>query len=147
MMLRPVEREDLPQMADIEALCSQTPWGPRMLAEALGLKGAWNVGLEEDGQLLGFGLFYQVLDEWQVMTLCVSPKHRRRGIGRRLMEEAKETAKQQGARKMSLEVRQSNEAALKLYAQVGFSRVGLRKAYYSDREDAILMDCLLKEGT
>jgi len=132
-------------MAHMEALCSQSPWGFRMLEEALALGGAWSIGAEEDGHLLGFGLFYEVLDEWQVMTLCVLPEHRRKGIARRLLEEAKEVARRQGVQKLSLEVRQSNTAALGLYAQAGFSQVGLRKAYYRDGEDALLMDCPLRE--
>jgi ribosomal-protein-alanine N-acetyltransferase len=147
MKLRPLFQEDLPSMADIEAVCSKNPWGFGMLKEAVVLRGGFGLGVEEGGRLLGFGLFYRVLDECQVMTLCVHPGHRRRGVGRLLMEGAKKAASRQGAEKMSLEVRKSNVAAQGLYAQLGFFRVGVRKGYYRDGEDAVLMDCLLKEGT
>jgi len=143
MRLRLVSMADLPPMAAMEAICSPSPWGFGMLKEALVLEGTWGLGIEEGGLLLGFGLFYKVLDEWQVMTLCVLPQHRRRGIARSLLEEAKEAAKQEGARKLSLEVRESNVAARRLYVQTGFFQVGARKAYYRDGEDAVLMDCLL----
>jgi len=144
MKLRPVFREDLPRLAEIEAACSTTPWGFGMLEEALRLCGAWGVGVEEGGKLLGFGLFYPVLEELQVLTLCVCPAHRRRGVGQRLMEEAKRRAEEEGAKKLSLEVRASNVAALSLYMRLGFFKVGTRMAYYRDGEDALLMDCLLE---
>jgi ribosomal-protein-alanine N-acetyltransferase len=146
MKLRAVLREDLPQLSEIESVCSKNPWGIDMLGEALGLEGAWGLCMEERGKLLGFGLFYHVLDELEVLTLCIAPSHQRKGMGRRLLEEAKRVAREKGARKVSLEVRESNMAALKLYGQLGFLKVGIRKAYYSDGEDAILMDCLLDRG-
>jgi len=146
MKLRPLLGEDLPPMAEIEAHCSPSPWGKSMLEEALGLGGTWSLGAEEGGLLAGFCLLYRVLDEWQLMTLCVLPEHRRQGIARQLLEEAKQAAQKEGAQKLSLEVRKGNTAALGLYIQAGFVQVGLRKAYYQDGEDALLMDCPLGEG-
>ncbi|MCL2626139.1 MAG: ribosomal protein S18-alanine N-acetyltransferase [Cystobacterineae bacterium] len=146
MRLRVVHREDLPQLAHIEESCSSSPWGMGMLGEAMGLEGAWGWGIEEGGRLLGFGLFLKVLDEMQVLTLCVLPEHRRRGCGRRLMEEAEHLARELGMEKLSLEVRQSNLPALTLYGHLGFIRVGCRKAYYKDGEDAVLMDRPLRGG-
>jgi ribosomal-protein-alanine N-acetyltransferase len=111
-----------------------------MLKEAMDLEGTWGWGIEEAGVLWGFGLFLKVLDEVQVLTLCVLPKHRCKGCGRLLMQEAERMARQMGMQKISLEVRKSNVPAIKLYKQLGFSQVGCRRAYYRDGEDALLMD-------
>ncbi|MCL2313756.1 MAG: ribosomal protein S18-alanine N-acetyltransferase, partial [Proteobacteria bacterium] len=128
------------QLAHIETCCSKNPWGVGMLEDAMEMEGAWGWAIEEGGILWGFGLFLKVLDELQVLTLCILPEHRRKGYGRKLMQEAESEAKRLGMRRMSLEVRRSNLPALTLYNQMGFIRVGYRKGYYRDGEDAILMD-------
>lgn len=66
----------------------------------------------------------------QIMTVGVAPDHRRRGIGRALLERLIDAARAQGAGRMLLEVRVDNEPALALYRDLGFTRMGLRRRYY-----------------
>jgi ribosomal-protein-alanine N-acetyltransferase len=89
---------------------------------------------EDEGEVAGFAV-WQLLPEGEaeLLNLAVHPRARRRGIGRALVEAA-------GARRAWLEVRASNEGAIRFYQALGFTVCGVRRRYYRDpEEDAILM--------
>ncbi|OQW62674.1 MAG: hypothetical protein A4S17_01415 [Proteobacteria bacterium HN_bin10] len=90
---------------------------------------------------VGYGCYWVVFEELRVMNVAVIPAMRRRGIGRRLVEQALADGRAQGAHKALLEVRAANEGAIRLYEQAGFRQVGVRRAYYDKPvDDAILME-------
>ena len=92
-----------------------------------------------DGALLGYGGISLVADEAEIITVAVSPAHRRQGIARALMEHMLYLAEDARA-SVYLEVRASNTPARELYLSLGFAETGVRKNYYtSPREDAVLM--------
>jgi ribosomal-protein-alanine N-acetyltransferase len=81
-----------------------------------------------------------MVDESHITTFGVHPDWRRQGIGRQLMLAVSDLSIRFGARRMTLEVRVSNEAAQALYREFGFLAVGRRLRYYTDDgEDAIVM--------
>ncbi|MEX0761174.1 MAG: ribosomal protein S18-alanine N-acetyltransferase [Dehalococcoidia bacterium] len=85
------------------------------------------------------GLWF-VLDEAHIVIIGARPSERRRGVGELLLIGGLEAAMRRGARVMTLEVRNSNQAARSLYRKYGFREVGLRKRYYADNnEDAVIM--------
>lgn len=88
---------------------------------------------------LGFMLAWHVADELHVHNVAVHPHHRRQGIARALMDEVSRYMDEFGVSRSWLEVRQSNEAARRLYEGFGYSVVGVRSAYYADGEDALEM--------
>lgn len=91
-------------------------------------------------EVVAYGGVWLLVDEAHVTTITVSEAHRRKGIGRQLMDELIRESKASGMICATLEVRAGNEAALRLYEQMGFKRVALRKGYYPDnREDAVVM--------
>jgi len=91
-------------------------------------------------QLWGYIVFWIAAEEMHLLNLAVHPKQRRRGLARFLLNEALERSRGLGAKVAWLEVRPSNEAALALYASLGFKEVGRRPGYYEDtKEDAILL--------
>ena len=97
---------------------------------------------EVDGMPVAYLLSLTVLDEIQIMQVAVAAASRRQGLARRMTESLMDAAT--GMNTVTLEVRQSNQAAQQLYAGLGFESVGCRKKYYSPdisghREDAILM--------
>ena len=101
--------------------------------------------LEEQGKLIGYGGMWIILDEAHITNVCVLPEKRRQGYATKLMDELAGIASGLGADNMTLEVRVSNEEALKLYEKCGFHIQGVRKKYYSNNgEDAYIM---WKEGT
>lgn len=91
------------------------------------------------GTLLGYGGISLVADEAEIITVAVSPAHRRQGIAQALMEHMLRLAADASA-SVYLEVRASNTPAIELYRSLGFAGTGVRKNYYtSPREDAVLM--------
>lgn len=80
-----------------------------------------------------------VADEAEILTLAVDPARRRSGIGRALMDAAMARAAHSGARSMFLEVAITNTAARALYTSLGFERAGLRRRYYADGTDALIL--------
>jgi len=117
-------------------------WSTILLAEEEG--GARGAGAE----ILGFIVFWLVHDELHVLNVAVGARHRRRGVARRLMEEAAARGRAAGARMVTLEVRRGNEAALSLYRALGYREVGVRPRYYAEEgEDAVVMELSLPAVT
>lgn len=140
MIIRKMTKDDLEAAARIEAACFRQCWSKQMLEESFA--GAWNFffGAEESGQLVGCGILSVVAGEGEVLRIAILEGFRRRGIGRELLEVMAEAARQKGAEGLTLEVRESNLAARKLYLCAGFQEEGRRKAYYREpKEDAIIM--------
>ncbi len=85
------------------------------------------------------------VDEAQLLDLTIAPEHQRQGLGRALLAATLDIARNMKMRRILLEVRPSNLAALGLYRAAGFHEIGLRRRYYpadnGEREDAIVMEC------
>jgi [ribosomal protein S18]-alanine N-acetyltransferase len=79
------------------------------------------------------------VDEAEILTLAVTPESRRHGVGEMLLTEATIQAAALGARSLFLEVSVANIAARGLYTKAGFIQVGLRRHYYSDNTDALVL--------
>jgi ribosomal-protein-alanine N-acetyltransferase len=92
-----------------------------------------------DARTVGFLLAWDVADEVHLLDVVVVEDARRRGHGRALVEGLLAHARARNARLVLLEVRRGNCAARQLYERLGFSRSGERLGYYSDGEDAVLM--------
>lgn len=80
-------------------------------------------------------------DQAHVTNIVVDPRHRRRGIARRLMLHLADQVIQDGCVAWTLEVRASSIGAQELYRRFGFAPAGVRKRYYENSEDAIVMWC------
>jgi ribosomal-protein-alanine N-acetyltransferase len=104
------------------------------------------LAVSEECEVLGYVLLSVIADESEILNIAVAPLHRREGIGKQLLESALCEARSRGAENCYLEVRASNESAIHLYTFFGFTKVGLRKQYYTKpKEDAVLMCCPLKK--
>ena len=88
----------------------------------------------------GFCAFWKVLDQIHINNLAIRPELRNQGLARRLLQKVLEDAAALGAPHATLEVRRSNERALRLYQQAGFRLAGVRTAYYTAPiEDALIL--------
>jgi ribosomal-protein-alanine N-acetyltransferase len=131
MMVAEASVEDAPALAAVHAAAFPAPWTAEAMAALLNAPGVHAL-LSHDGPgLTGFILMRAVADEAEVLTLAVAPAHRRRGVGRALLQAGLERAAAAGAHSVFLEVADDNVAAVALYAQADFATVGRRTAYYA----------------
>ena len=138
--LVPADRSHLPQLAALERACFSHPWSEAMLAEELYNDNASLVAAEgEDGTVLGYGMVRAVLDEGCLEKIAVADAWRRQGVAEAILSAFIRFGRANLAF-LTLEVRESNRAAIGLYEKLGFRPVGRRKNYYTEvHEDAILM--------
>lgn len=144
-LIQNAEKKHLAQLENLEKLCFSMPWTREQLESQL--PDAQHVFLVAvDGEsVLGYVGMMFVLDEGYISNVAVSPEARRRGIGDALIAELLLRAEEKALSFVTLEARESNEAAIRLYQKHGFQKVGLRKKYYDlPKEDAILMTKFLK---
>jgi len=136
----PMTEAQLDQVAAIEESSFPDPWPRRFFREELTRSDpAYARVAIAGGQVIGYLVAWFILDEVHLGNLAVHSAHRRRGIGRCLVEHLIEQAERRGASLISLEVRAGNRAAMALYARHHFRPEGIRKGYYAGREDAVIM--------
>ena len=98
------------------------------------------VARDDDGTLVAFCACWFIFDELHINTMAVAADRRRQGIASALLEHVLEEGRANGVRKATLEVRASNEAALRLYESLGFRIVARRPRYYTKpEEDALIL--------
>jgi ribosomal-protein-alanine N-acetyltransferase len=138
--VRRMAAKDLESLAAIQdASPEAAQWTVR---DYLGYEG-WVALMEET--VVGFVVIQKIgMDELEILTIAVAPRHRRAGVGRRLVEEALRALPEGGA--AYLEVRATNEPARRFYTSIGFGIAGRRKEYYPSIrpgggacEDAVVM--------
>lgn len=148
--LVPMDRELVPQIAELERVSFSVPWTEEMLYDELeSLNSTCIVAVTEARQVLGYASLTVVLDEGYINNIAVRREYRRQGLASDLLGVFLRFAQAQRLAFLTLEVRESNLAARELYQKFGFQQVGRRKNYYDKpTEDAILMtNDLTKEGT
>ncbi len=130
----------LPMVAELERCCFEEPWSVSALRLLLSDEATGTVCLSEDGKLLAYGGMLWAPEEGQMTNLAVFPTARRTGCGHAVLDNLILQAQQKGCTQISLEVRESNFAAISLYAHAGFLTVGRRKRFYRrPAEDALVM--------
>jgi len=146
VVVRGLKIEDRPAIERILAESPEAaPWSADSLLEAArsGMR-VW--AAELSGETSGFLVGRHAAGEFEILNLAVLRAHRRRGIASRLLDTALRWARGAGTERMLLEVRASNEAAIRLYARHGFTACGRRTQYYqSPPEDALLFARTLDE--
>jgi ribosomal-protein-alanine N-acetyltransferase len=139
---RRLELRDLNAIEEIERSSYPTPWSRSMFAGELAKPSSVSVGAfhPESGELLGYLIISRYVDAWHVMNVAVAPEHRRRKIASMLLDHLFELTGGEERRGYTLEVRVSNDIAIRLYERAGFKPRGIRRGYYTDnREDALIM--------
>ncbi len=138
--IRALALPDLNAIEEIERRSYTTPWSRSMFAGELAKPAALCLGAFEEGRLAGYLIVSRYVDAWHVMNIAVAPAFRRRGIATALLDKLFELTENASKRGYTLEVRVSNDGAIKLYERLGFSARGIRRGYYTDnREDALIM--------
>jgi ribosomal-protein-alanine N-acetyltransferase len=130
--------DHLPDVLSIERMSFADPWSMTSFRNFIVLYRTSWVALV-DGKVAGYIVTQWVLDEIHILNLAVAKHYRRMGIASHVLNFVFERAVGKRMKDVYLEVRESNEAARGLYKQYGFAELGVRKSYYHDGEDALVM--------
>ncbi|MBA3993881.1 MAG: ribosomal-protein-alanine N-acetyltransferase [Cyanobacteria bacterium DS2.3.42] len=141
--LRTLADNDLDEVMDIEPVAfGNHHWSRQSFLNELDNRlGKYYAAVDAStGQLVGYSGFWMIGDEAHITTLAVHPDCRRKRIGEVLLINNILSARQEGAKWLTLEVRVSNEKAQNLYFKFGFKNLGIRRHYYQDNsEDALVL--------
>ena len=133
---------EIDSLLAIEQASFTNPWTREMYLSELDNVGVAFFFLARDpaGTVIGFCSFWRILDELHINNIAVAPERRHQGVGSALLKRVLEEGTQLGAKRATLEVRQSNEPARRLYERFGFSVSGVRRGYYTQPvEDALIL--------
>jgi ribosomal-protein-alanine N-acetyltransferase len=145
MKVRTFEKQDLHEILAIQAKNPQAAQWPeadyvRLVADSRGTILVAELETMTPPKVLGFAAFYRIIDEAELRNIAVDPAHLRQGVGRALVADGRKRLLEAGAKRIFLEVRPSNQAALKLYYSSGFGLHSRRKDYYHEpTEDAYVL--------
>ncbi|MDD2373014.1 MAG: ribosomal protein S18-alanine N-acetyltransferase [Syntrophomonadaceae bacterium] len=143
-ILRKMTSQDIDEIMQIEQKCFTLPWSRESYRGELKNNFATYLVCDFEGKIAGYGGIWVVFEDAHITNVAVDPDFRQSGMGTALMQELEQKARDKKAQRILLEVRPSNEAALAMYRNLGYSPTGLRQNYYSDNgEDAIIMTKLL----
>jgi ribosomal-protein-alanine N-acetyltransferase len=137
--IRRVRIDDIGTIAEIEKKSYPDPWSQNLFERELQLEFSNFFAAIEDREIIGYVCFWTVSDEAQITNITVKEKFRRKGLGSRLMKYIIDISSAMKIKKMFLEVRASNCPALSLYEKFGFKKIEVRKKYYSNSNDAVIM--------
>jgi ribosomal-protein-alanine N-acetyltransferase len=137
--IRRLTYADLPQVVAIERRAFPTPWSLAMFVLELSKPSGICLAATLDGPIVGYLVCSRYDTVWHLMNVAVDVRLLRQGIATTLLERLFDVADKPNEQ-YTLEVRTSNEAAIRLYERFGFRPAGRRRAYYHDnREDALIM--------
>lgn len=142
VVIRAAPADDLSEVEALQRRAFTNAWGAEALHWELNNTDVARLYLMRaaDGTLVAYCACWIILDELHINSLAVDAPWRRRGLARRLLQDVFKDVTASGARSATLEVRQSNAAARRLYEGLGFSVEGVRRDYYRDpREDALVL--------
>ncbi len=137
--IRRLAYADLPQVIAIERRAFPTPWSLAMFVLELSKPSGISLAALIDDALVGYLVCSRYDSIWHVMNVAVDDGLRRQGLATSMLERLFELADKPNEQ-YTLEVRTSNDPAIRLYERFGFRAAGKRRAYYHDnREDALIM--------
>lgn len=139
---RRLDQDDAKAMATLEAACFSLPWSGAQCRGAFAQPAFAAFGLSGGERLMAYVSIYHILPEMEILNVAVEPGLRRRGLGRRLLSLVLQAGAKMGMQKASLEVREGNLAAIRLYEGLGFERCGMRARYYPDNGETALIYAL-----
>lgn len=138
--IRPMELPDIARVIEVENRSFSDPWSESAYITEISNASAYYTVICVDDIIVGFAGMWIIMDEAHITTLAVDPDYRRMRLGERLLIDLLEESVRRGAKRATLEVRQSNIPAQKLYEKYDFKPVAIRRGYYTNNdENAIIM--------
>ena len=139
--IRPMGKYDVPAVYEVERVCFRSPWSKMALYGELRNDVAHYRVLTLFGKIIGYASMWVLFEEAHVMNVAILPEHRCHGYGRALLISLMECAVNLGASMMTLEVRETNLTAQRVYQGLDFVQEGRRPRYYDDTGEAALLLC------
>ncbi|MGD2247324.1 MAG: ribosomal protein S18-alanine N-acetyltransferase [Candidatus Methanofastidiosia archaeon] len=139
MIIRPIQKNDITLVITIETQSFDNPYPVEILTFLYEKYRDTFLVADQGGTILGYIAGIPSWREGHIISLAVLPTWRRKGLARKLVEELCAIMKEQQKKRVKLEVRVSNTAAIKLYESLHFEKQKIVKNYYENNEDAVLM--------
>jgi len=139
LRIRPLEPEDARELSYLELEIFPSPWSENSLRSCLELSDVEGEAAILNNSIVGYMFVQYAGVEAHILNLGVREKFRGRGIGKRLLERFLDRAEKRGTLVCFLEVRLGNRIAQKLYFDHGFAPLTIRKKYYPNGEDALIL--------
>ena len=140
MIFEQMKHEDLAMIAALESQCFIEPWNEEDCRRELDenpFSNGWV--LKEENEIVAYAFLWETFEMAQLARIGVQPNLRKQGLAKEMMNHLYKRAKEAQCEFMTLEVRQSNTPAIRLYEGCDFIQVNVSKGYYPDGEDAIVM--------
>jgi ribosomal-protein-alanine N-acetyltransferase len=141
-LFKPLLHADLDQVMRVENDVYPFPWTRGNFEDALRAGYTSWAMVDSAGSMIAYAIAMLVVEEAHLLNLSVARAFQRQGYGWKMLEWIAQCTRDYGARSLMLEVRPSNDIALRLYKRYGFERIGVRPGYYpavGGREDAMVM--------
>ncbi len=139
-VIRNMQLDDIVEVHELENLIFQDAWSLASFHyEVARSKVSWPLVAESHHEVIGYAVPWFVEDELHIANIAASPIYRRQGIAAQLMAVMLAEAQRRQVTKAYLEVRVSNNIAIQMYERYGFQKISLRRRYYHNGEDAIVM--------
>lgn len=140
VVVRTMAEQDVAQVACLEVESFSDPWSEQGILDSLHQTFSLCLVAEVDDQIAGYLLFYQNLDEGEILRIAVKHQKQRLGIGSLIIEKMNAFCEEKRIKRVMLDVRESNCRAREFYKKQGFVQDGMRKHFYTNPdENAILM--------
>lgn len=140
MTIRKMKEEDLAEVCEIEQATFSDPWSAEDFLSSLKEPNNDYLVAVIDGTIAGYCGYWGIAGEGYIYNVAVKKDCRRQRIGYQMLKALLEESSGRGITSFTLEVRYSNEAAIRLYESMGFQSAGIRKDFYTKpKEDAVIM--------
>lgn len=140
MIIRKMEERDIAEVVAIEEETFSSPWSADSFLQESKNKNNIYLVVEDNGEVIGYCGLWGVVGEGQITNVAVRKDNRNRGVGKIMLTKLLELGVNQGLESFTLEVRESNKSALRVYQSLGFYSAGIRKNFYTEpTEHAVIM--------
>lgn len=138
-MIRCLELKDIPTVVELEEEIFGESLGYEMLSEEISNPLIWFRVIEIDNEVIGYIGGYFFMDDGEIINFLINEKYQHMGYGTQLFNSIMDEAKSIGIKRVTLEVRRSNMKGINFYIKHNFKEISVRKHYYKNGEDALVM--------
>lgn len=140
IQIREMTLADVEQVYCLEESIFSIPWSKKSFENSMKQKDTLFIVAEKEEKIIGYLGMYIFFEQADISNVAVAKAYRRQQVARRLLAYILVEAKSRGVKNVTLEVRETNVAAIKLYENMGFCEAGIRKNYYKEpTENALIM--------